>query len=189
MYIIAGLGNPGEKYARTRHNMGFMALAGLSRRWGIPLEKQGFQGVYGKGVVGGERVILAAPQTYMNESGQCIGAMARYFAVPHDHIIVIYDDIDLPAGHLRIRKSGSAGTHNGMRSVIAHLGAGDFPRVRIGVGKPEAGEELVNYVLGTVPKAQQPLIERALDGAVESVEMIVRGQMEQAMQFANTLEG
>ena len=125
----------------------------------------------------------------MNESGQCVGALARYFGVPHDHIIVIYDDIDLPVGHLRIRKSGSAGTHNGMRSVIAHLGAGDFPRVRIGVGKPGENESLVDFVLGTIPKAQRPLIERTIDGAVESVEMMVKGLIEQAMQFANTLEG
>ena len=136
MYMIVGLGNPGREYAQTRHNMGFLTLEVLAARWQIPITVKGFQGLYGKGLAEGQRVMLVAPQTYMNASGECVGAMARYFDVPLDHILVIYDDIDLPVGRLRVRQAGSAGTHNGMKSLIAHLGGGSFPRIRVGVGKP-----------------------------------------------------
>lgn len=188
MYIIVGLGNPGRQYAETRHNMGFMALERLSRRWNIPLAAKGFQGHYGKGIVKGEKVLLVAPQTYMNASGECVGAMVRYFGVPTDHVLVIYDDIDLPVGRLRLRKSGSAGTHNGMKSLLAHLGTENFPRLRVGVGAPGPGVSMVDYVLG-VPRAEErKVLALALDAALDTVEEIIADQMEAAMQYANRFE-
>ena len=188
MYIVVGLGNPGKEYARTRHNMGFMALEILAQRWNIPMTTKGFQGLYGKGMVGSEKVMLVAPQTFMNASGECVGAMARYFDVPNDHVLVIYDDIDLDVGRLRVRKSGSAGTHNGMKSLIAHLNGQDFPRVRVGVGKPVAGQSLVDFVLGTPSKENMQLLDKSLQAAAEAAEIIVKGRMDDAMQFANTFQ-
>ncbi len=189
MYMIVGLGNPGREYAQTRHNMGFLTLDILAARWQIPLSVKGFQGLYGKGMAEGERVMLVAPQTYMNASGECVGAMARYFDVPKDHILVIYDDIDLPVGRLRVRQAGSAGTHNGMKSLIAHLGGGDFPRIRVGVGKPEPGMNLADYVLGIPPKAERDVLEQARQAAADAVTEILRGGMDGAMRLANTFQG
>lgn len=189
MYIIVGLGNPGREYAQTRHNMGFLTLDVLAERWRIPLSTKGFQGLYGKGIAEGERVMLVAPQTYMNASGECVGAMARYFDVPKDHILVIYDDIDLPVGRLRVRQAGSAGTHNGMKSLIAHLGGGEFPRIRIGVGKPEPGTLLADYVLGIPNKAERETLAQVRQAAADAAAEIIRGDMDEAMRFANTFQG
>ena len=188
MYIVVGLGNPGREYAKTRHNMGFMALDILAQRWNIPMTTKGFNGLYGKGLVGTEKVLLVAPQTFMNASGECVGAMARYFDVPNENILVIYDDIDLDVGRLRVRKSGSAGTHNGMKSLIAHLGGQNFPRVRVGVGKPAPGRNLADFVLGAPSGEDMQALEKALQASAEACEKIVKGCMDDAMQFANTFQ-
>ncbi len=147
MHIIIGLGNPGKEYHRTRHNVGFDVIDVLSEKLGIALTKIDMHGLIGEGFVGGEKVILVKPQTYMNCSGQCVTELVSWYKAPMENVMVIYDDIDLPLGKLRLRASGSAGTHNGMRSVIGLLGRQDFPRLRVGVGKKPEGWELADWVL------------------------------------------
>ncbi|MBP3522639.1 MAG: aminoacyl-tRNA hydrolase [Clostridia bacterium] len=147
MHIIIGLGNPGKEYHRTRHNVGFDVVDVLSEKLGIALTKIDMHGLIGEGFVGGEKVILVKPQTYMNCSGQCVTELVSWYKAPMENVMVIYDDIDLPLGKLRLRASGSAGTHNGMRSVIGLLGRQDFPRLRVGVGKKPEGWELADWVL------------------------------------------
>ena len=147
MHIIIGLGNPGKEYHRTRHNVGFDVIDVLSEKLGIALTKIAMHGLIGEGFVGGEKVILVKPQTYMNLSGQCVTELINWYKAPMENVMVIYDDIDLPLGKLRLRASGSAGTHNGMRSVIGLLGRQDFPRLRVGVGKKPEGWELADWVL------------------------------------------
>ena len=147
MHIIIGLGNPGKEYHRTRHNVGFDVIDVLSEKLGIALTKIDMHGLIGEGFVGGEKVILVKPQTYMNLSGQCVTELINWYKAPMENVMVIYDDIDLPLGKLRLRRDGSAGTHNGMRSVIGLLGRQDFPRLRVGVGKKPEGWELADWVL------------------------------------------
>ena len=147
MFIVIGLGNPGREYARTRHNVGFDVIDVLSQKYGIELTKNAMHGQIGEGFVGGEKLILVKPQTYMNLSGQCVTEIVSWYKPEMDRVLLVYDDIDLPLGKLRLRKNGSAGTHNGMRSVIGLLGRQDFPRLRVGVGKKPEGWELANWVL------------------------------------------
>lgn len=146
-WIIVGLGNPGSQYAHTRHNAGFDSTDILSTRWSSPLMKKKFDGLLTERNMPGCRVVLCQPQTYMNLSGECVRQLLDWYKCPSNHLIVIYDDIDLPLGKLRLRASGSAGTHNGMRSVIGLLGRQDFPRLRVGVGKKPEGWELADWVL------------------------------------------
>jgi PTH1 family peptidyl-tRNA hydrolase len=170
MYVIAGLGNPGKKYEHTRHNMGFDTVDILSERYDIPLRRHLFKGLYGKGVIEGEKVILLKPQTYMNASGDCIQPLCRHYKVKTDSdLIVISDDISMEAGRLRTRKSGSAGGHNGLKSIIERLGNDNFIRIKIGVGNRDRGD-LVEHVLGR-PKGEdldkiRSMQERAADTAV-----------------------
>ena len=151
MYVIAGLGNPGKKYEHTRHNVGFDTIDVLSERYGIALRRHMFKGLYGKGIIDGHKVILLKPQTYMNNSGDCIQPLCRHYKVnTQEELIVISDDISMDVGRLRTRKSGSAGGHNGLKSIIARLGHDAFIRVKIGVGDREAGGDLVEHVLSRV---------------------------------------
>lgn len=185
MILIVGLGNPGPKYEGTRHNMGFEVIDRLSKMWDIPVKDKGFHGLTGKGMVGAEKVMLALPQTFMNESGQCVGELMRYMSLPSSRLLVIYDDIDLPCGKLRLRKSGSAGTHNGMKSLIAHLGYTDFARLRVGVGRPAPGQDLADFVLGRPAPDDKKAILTALDEARDVVDVFVRVGIERAMLAAN----
>ncbi|MFA7637663.1 MAG: aminoacyl-tRNA hydrolase, partial [Monoglobales bacterium] len=137
MYIIVGLGNPGAKYETTRHNMGFITIDYLSRELNIPVNRLGFKSLYGQGVIGGEKVILVKPQTFMNLSGQTVKEIVDFFKVPAENLIVIYDDINIPLGKLRIRPFGSDGGHNGMKNIIYLLQSDKFPRIRVGVGMPD----------------------------------------------------
>ena len=148
MYVIAGLGNPGREYEGTRHNVGFMTLDALADKYNIDVREKAFKGLIGKGVIEGNKVILVKPQTYMNLSGECIRQVMDYYKVDPSEFIVIYDDISLVPGGIRIRKKGSAGGHNGIKNIIAHLGTQEFPRVRIGVGEKPARMDLADYVLG-----------------------------------------
>ena len=152
MYLIAGLGNPGKQYENTRHNAGFMALDALADQLGTSIEEKKHKALCGKGLIGGEKVILLKPQTFMNLSGESIRAAADFYKVDPDHIIVIYDDISLEPGQLRIRKKGSAGGHNGIKSIIAHLGTQEFPRIKVGVGAKPDRMDLADYVLGHFPR-------------------------------------
>ena len=184
-YVIAGLGNPGKEYENTRHNMGFRTIDVLSSDEGIDVSRNKFHALIGRGRIDGKKVILVKPQTYMNRSGQAVRETAMYFDVPSQNLIVIYDDIDLPTGSIRIRKSGGAGTHNGMKSVVEQLGTKDFVRIRIGVGGAEDGEDLVDRVIGKVPKAEQELLDEAACEAAKAAKDIITDGVDNAMNRHN----
>ena len=184
MFVVAGLGNPGLLYKRTRHNAGFQALDVLAQELCIKVSKRGFSGEYGEGSYNGERVVLVKPTTYMNLSGDCIQAVMHFYKCPVENLIVLYDDIDLPVGYLRIRDKGSAGTHNGMRSIIGTLGSENFPRVRIGVGGHNGGD-LRKHVLGKPSKDDQSQLASAFEDAAKAVCMIIEGKLPQAQAEFN----
>ena len=186
MYIIAGLGNPGPKYDGTRHNMGFDTIDELVEEYKIPAQGTQMKAMWGKGMIAGERVILLKPLTYMNLSGEAIGAFVRYYKIdPETELIVVYDDIDQEPGQLRIRKKGSAGGHNGMKSIIQHLGTDKFARVRIGVGEKPSGWDLADHVLGHFSKEDRKKVDEAILKAAKAVEMIVAGEIDEAMNTYN----
>ena len=185
MFIIAGLGNPGDKYQGTRHNIGFYVVDLLAKVHGIKFNKVKHKAVLGEGYIGEEKVVLAKPQTYMNLSGESLLALKQWYKPEDNQIIVIYDDIDLESGILRIRPSGSAGTHNGMRSVINLLQTQNFPRIRIGVGKPPEGWALADYVLSKFQDDEIKPVKQACDNAVKGVEYILTSGVEQAMSRCN----
>ena len=184
MYVVAGLGNPGILYQRTRHNAGFQALDVLADELSIKVTKRGFSGVYGEGNYLGERIVLVKPTTYMNLSGDCIQAVMHFYKCPVEHLVVLYDDIELPVGSLRIRDKGSAGTHNGMRSIIGTLGSENFPRVRIGVGG-NGGEDLKKHVLGKPSKEDQSQLACAFADAAKATRLILEGKLPQAQAEFN----
>ena len=173
MYIIAGLGNPGGKYENTRHNVGFHVIDTLADRMGIRVDEKKHFALCGKGILAGERVVLLKPQTYMNNSGQSLRAAADFYKVEPEQIIVISDDIDLEQGQLRIRLKGSAGGHNGLKSIIQHLGAQDFPRVRVGIGGKPEGWDLADYVLGQLKGNDAEAMQTAYHTAADAVEAMI----------------
>ena len=184
MYIVVGLGNPGRRFANTRHNLGFITIDQLAKKLGISVTRSRFQALIGEGMIGGEKVLLAKPQTYMNLSGQSVNQIVSYFKVPMDHLILIYDDMDLPVGTLRIRKQGSAGTHKGMQSVIYSLQKDDFPRMRIGIGS-HGDQEVKSYVTGGFTREEVAPLEDAVTRAVEAVILTVEEGIEPAMNRYN----
>ena len=184
-YVIVGLGNPGKEYADTRHNMGYKAIDVLSSDENIEIRRNKFHSLIGQGRIAGKKVVLVKPETYMNRSGIAVREAAMYFNVAPENLIVIYDDIDLPSGSIRIRKSGGAGTHNGMKSVVEQLGTKDFVRIWIGVGAAEAGEDLVNRVIGEVPKAERELLQKAAAEAAAAVKDIITIGVDNAMNRHN----
>lgn len=185
--LVVGLGNPGAKYDQTRHNIGFEAIDRLSRTWQIPLsEHRKFQGIFGEGVVGRHRVRLLKPTTFMNLSGQSIRAVVDWYKLPPASVLVIYDDMDLPIGKLRLRESGSAGGHNGMKSTISHLGSQNFPRLRIGIGSPQQkGGEVVSHVLGRFSSAESQAMAEVLHLVVDAVELSLKQGIPKAMSLYN----
>lgn len=185
MYLIAGLGNPGKKYEHTRHNIGFIAIDLLAAKLGIKVNKLKFKAMIGEGYIGTEKVVLIKPQTFMNLSGEAIRDAANFYKVPNENIFVIYDDIDLEAGKLRIRKKGSSGSHNGMKSIIYQLGFDDFPRFRIGVSKPPAGFDLANFVLSGFSKDEIKPVASAVDTCIEAVQTAVKEDLDTAMNKFN----
>ena len=185
MKWIVGLGNPGPQYAATRHNVGFMLVDALSREWGIPLSKERHRARVGEGTIKGEKVLLIQPLTYMNLSGEAVGALYRWYKAPLDELVVVYDDLDLPLGSLRFRLQGSAGGHNGMKSVIQHLGTSAFKRLRIGIGRPPAGKEVVQYVLEPFAGAEKVMVDEALAVAVEALDSWLTQPFEQVMSRYN----
>ena len=186
MHIIIGLGNPGKEYHRTRHNVGFDVIDVLREKLGIQLTRSAMHGLIGEGFIGGEKVLLVKPQTYMNLSGQCVSEMAAFYKVPMENLMLIYDDIDLPLGKLRLRKDGSAGTHNGMRSVIGLLGRQDFPRLRVGVGKKPEGWELADWVLSHYATEEDRKTQfDAFLLAADTVLDYMKNGLESAMRTAN----
>ena len=183
MYLIAGLGNPGAKYQYTRHNAGFVAADYLALKFNIKINKIKFKSVYGEGTVMGEKVILLKPQTFMNNSGEAIGEISRFYKIPDQNIIVIYDDIALDTGRLRVRPSGSAGGHNGMKSIIYHLNSENFPRIRIGVGKQEA--DLIDHVPGKFSKEDGIKVTKCIKETDKIIEAIIKDGVEAAMNCFN----
>ena len=187
-WLIVGLGNPGREYERTRHNAGFRALDILADKLGCKVDKLKFQGLYGQCTYQGKKLYLLKPQTYMNLSGRSVLQLSAYFHIPPQRIVVIFDDISLEPGRLRIRGDGSAGGHNGIKSIIAEVGSQDFPRVKVGVGaKPHAEQDLANWVLSTFSaqeeKALASSLERAADAALT---VVTKGVYEAAHRFNGT---
>ena len=187
MYIIAGLGNPGKKYEGTRHNIGWQVVDELADKHGIRIMESRFRGLVGKGVIGGEKVLLLKPLTYMNLSGESIGEAVRFYKIDEtSRLIVVSDDISLDVGQLRMRKKGSAGGHNGLKNTISHLGSEEFMRIRIGVGDKPAGSDLVDYVLGSFSKEEKKILDETKRNAVLAIETIISDGIDKAMNLYNT---
>lgn len=186
MYLIAGLGNPGKQYERTRHNMGFDTIDELVDRHRIPGSGMQHKAMYGKGMIAGEKVILAKPLTYMNLSGDSVREFINYYKMdPETELIVIYDDIDLEPGQIRIRKKGSAGGHNGMKSIISQIGTQNFYRIKVGVGAKPAGWDLADYVLGRFSTKEREEVDKAIEEAADAVEVILGEGIDAAMNKYN----
>lgn len=184
MFIIAGLGNPGRRFEKTRHNMGFAAVDIIGEKTGIKINKLKHKALVGDGIISGHKVLLVKPQTYMNLSGESLSEVVRYYDVPMENVIVIYDDMDLPAGDLRVRKKGSAGSHNGMKSVIHLLGSEEFPRIRIGIGKTD-GSHWKDFVTGRPDSDDERLLSEAAAKAAEAAVCIVDIGIDRAMNEYN----
>ena len=181
-FIIAGLGNPGKEYELSRHNAGFLCLDILSNREGFRTDKIKFKSVCGDVMINGHRCLVMRPQTYMNNSGEAVREAASFYKIPPERCIVIFDDIDISLGALRIKRKGSAGTHNGVKSLIAHLNSDNFPRIKIGVGsKPHPDYDLKDYVLGTFSKQEQETLKKTMEKACDAISLIVGGDVDKAM--------
>lgn len=185
MKIIAGLGNPGAEYTQTKHNVGFMLLDALAERLNAPAWKEDFFSAITEVRIGGEKVFLVKPLTYMNNSGEALGPMLSYYKMDADDLVVVHDDMDIPAGTVRIRKKGSSGGHNGIKSILAHVGSEDFARVRIGIGRPSAGWTVINHVLAPFSQEDAPKIRAAIDYLLPAVECIVMDGVDLAMNKYN----
>ena len=185
MYIIAGLGNPGKKYENTRHNMGFLAVDLLAEKYGIKVNKLRFKALTGEGRIAGQKVLIMKPQTYMNLSGESVRALMDYYKLDMEDLIVIYDDISLDVGQIRVRPKGSAGGHNGIKNIIQHTGTQEFARVKIGVGgKPEGGD-LVKHVLGRFSREEDSLFRDVFALAKDAVVAIMNEDIQTAMNLVN----
>ncbi len=186
MYIIAGLGNPSKKYAGTRHNMGFDAIDNIAERNDIEVKQKKFKAMCGKGMIQGEKVLLLKPETFMNLSGESIREAVDFYEVdPESNLIVIYDDISLDPGKLRIRAKGSAGGHNGMKSIISHLRTEKFKRIKIGVGEKPLGMDLADYVLGRFGRIERITVDKGIDDAARAVEVMIAEGIDKAMNLFN----
>lgn len=190
-WLIVGLGNPGKQYERTRHNCGFRALDALADKLGCKIDKGKFQGLYGQTVRNGQKLFLLKPQTFMNLSGRSVLQLSAYYSIPPQRIIVLFDDISLPPGRLRIRPDGSAGGHNGIKSIIQEVGSQDFPRVKIGVGaKPHAEQDLADWVLSTFSSSEEKALSFALENAAAAALCIIeKGVPEAANRYNGAQPG
>jgi len=186
MYLFVGLGNPERKYETTKHNCGFNAIEELIDHYDVPSSGISMKGLYGKMTLNGEKIMLMKPLTYMNLSGEAVSAYVNYYKLdPAKDLVVIYDDVDLPIGTIRIKKQGSAGSHNGMKSIIQHLGTQEFTRVRIGIGPKPAGLDLACYVLSPFSKSDRKIIDDAIKEIVPITELITEGKTDRAMEQYN----
>ena len=185
MYLIAGLGNPSRTYEGTRHNIGFTMIDAIGNKFGIDVTTKKHKALVGRGMIDGMRVILAKPQTYMNLSGESIREITDFYKIETENIIIIYDDISLDVGQLRIRKKGSAGGHNGVKNIIAHLGTQEFPRIKVGIGNKPEGWDLADYVLSKYTKAEQEALEEASEGVIGAVKLMLMDDIEAAMNKYN----
>lgn len=186
MYLIAGLGNPTKEYDKTRHNVGFSVIDVLADQYRIDVSEKKHKALCGRGAIEGQKVLLVKPQTFMNLSGESIREVVDYYKIEAEDIIIIYDDISLEPGQLRIRLKGSAGGHNGIKNIIAHLGSQEFPRIKVGVGAKPPRMDLADYVLSRFSKEEQPLMEDAFKEAAEAAVMMMTEGAEKAMNHYNT---
>ena len=185
MKLVVGLGNPGERHARSRHNVGFMCLDDIGSRSGIRFSDRRSTVVIGQGTIEGEQVALAKPRTFMNNSGEALSYLTTRFPVSHSDLLIVYDDMDLPLGRIRIRPTGSAGGHRGMESIIAALRSRDIPRVRVGIGRPPEDADDIKHVLGAFTTEERPLVAEALSTAHDAVMDVLRDGLERAMNLYN----
>ena len=185
-WLVVGLGNPGSKYEWTRHNMGFLVVDELAERLSIPVQRLKFKALTNTAVLGGKSVLLMKPTTYMNLSGEAVGQAARFYKIPPERVLVISDDVALPQGKLRVRRSGSAGGHNGLKNIISHLGTDQFPRIKVGVGqKPSPDSDMVGWVLGTFTGQDRKVMEEAIGRAADAVTVLLQHGIDQAMASYN----
>ncbi|UFJ40539.1 aminoacyl-tRNA hydrolase [Brevibacillus humidisoli] len=168
MKVIVGLGNPGRKYEETRHNLGFKAIDKISDKWSIPVQQNKFRALVGEGRIESERILLVKPQTYMNLSGESVSEVLSFYKLTPDDLLVVHDDLDLPVGKLRLREKGSAGGNNGLKSIIQHLGTQEFKRIKIGIGRPEPGRSVSDYVLQVFSPSDREVVEQAVEQAAEA---------------------
>lgn len=185
MYVIVGLGNPGRKYKDSRHNVGFSVIDILSKRYNTKINKIKFKSLYGESKINGEKIFLVKPQTFMNNSGETVLEISNFYKVPLENIIVIQDDIDIDFASLRVRSKGSAGSHNGMKSIIYLLKSDKFPRIKIGVGRPEPGRDLADFVLGRFTKEEEMDINETLEKAADAVECLIKEGISSSMNKYN----
>lgn len=187
MYLIVGLGNPGEEYAATRHNLGFMVIDQLALRLSLPKPSLKHRSLLVKEKYGERTLILAKPQTFMNNSGEAVSEIANWYKIPPAKIIIAYDDVDLEPGQIRLRDKGSAGGHHGVESVIKHLGSSQFIRLRLGVGRPSLAGDVAEYVLAKIPPAERTVLEEAASRGAEAIETIIKFGLPAAMNKYNSL--
>jgi PTH1 family peptidyl-tRNA hydrolase len=185
LWVVVGLGNPGRRYAGTRHNAGFLLVRRLARRWGARFRKRKFGARIAETMRNEERLVLAQPQTYMNLSGRAVKQIVDGYRITPRELVVVYDDLDIPVGQIRVRKEGRPGTHNGMRSVVSEIGTSEFPRLRVGIGPHVEGNDATEFVLAPFTREELPALEDALALAEEAVEMVVDGRIDAAMNVFN----
>lgn len=185
-WLVVGLGNPGQKYANTRHNMGFLTVDLLAEKAGVKLNKVKFKSAYNILPFAGCKCLVMKPQTYMNLSGEAVREAVQFYKIPADHVLVIYDDVSLPVGKLRVRPTGSAGGHNGIKNIIAHLGTQDFPRVKIGTGAPAGGgADMIDWVIGEPSKAEKRVLLESFEKAIDAAACIIEHGCQKAMNDFN----
>ena len=185
MYLIVGLGNPENEYANTRHNMGFCTINKIAAEFKIDMTKTKFNGIYGTGMIEGQKVVLLKPQTYMNLSGDAVKAFWDYYKLDLEDLIIIYDDIDVEKGNIKIRKKGSSGSHNGMKSIVQNLGTEEFTRIRIGIGRPEHSNDMINSVIGKIDEEEQKRLTPGIDLAKDATIEIIKNGVDMAMNKFN----
>lgn len=186
MFVIVGLGNPGKKYENTRHNAGFIAIDALADKYGINISEKKHKALCGSGVIEGNKVLLVKPQTFMNLSGESVRSVMDFYKIdPEEDMLVIYDDISLAPGNIRIRKKGSAGGHNGIKSIIAHAGTQNFMRIKVGVGEKPSGWDLADYVLGHFSEEDQTKLKEIMPDVIQAATLMVQGDVDKAMNDFN----
>ena len=185
MYLIIGLGNPESDYAETRHNMGFNVINQLAKEYGIQINRKKFNSEYENAIIEGEKVVLIKPQTFMNASGEAVIEFVNFYKVDLNKVIIIYDDIDIEPGKIRIRKNGSAGSHNGMKSIVHFLNSTDFPRIRVGIGKPKENENMIEYVIGAIPDEEKKSLEDGVNIAKDAIIELLKNGIDSAMNKFN----
>ena len=185
MYLIVGLGNPESDYSKTRHNMGFNVINKISEKYGIEVNKSKFKGLVGNGIIEGEKVVLLKPQTFMNLSGESVIEAINFYKIREEELIIIYDDIDIDPGNIRIRKNGSAGTHNGMKSIIEHIKTEKFIRVRVGIGKPKEHIDMISHVIGHIPEEELQILDKGTNIAKDAVIEILKNGVDSSMNRYN----